>query len=54
MRYIVLFFFISVALSVHAQSKTTEKLQKKHSEARALFFYNNTLRMVNQTERQRI
>ncbi len=33
-----------------AQSKTTEKLQEQYPEARAFFFYNNTLRMINQTE----
>ncbi|MEJ1241357.1 DUF4252 domain-containing protein [Chryseolinea sp. T2] len=32
------------------QSKTTEALHKKHSEALSLYFYNNTLRMLNQTE----
>src|SRR5687768_12768261 len=33
-----------------AQSKTTEALQEKHDDAMALFFYNNTLRMLNQKE----
>jgi hypothetical protein len=33
-----------------AQSKTTEALQKDHDDALALFFYNNTLRMLNQKE----
>lgn len=33
-----------------AQSSTTEALQKKHSDALNLFFYNNTLRMLNQNE----
>ena len=33
-----------------AQSKTTDALQKKNSEALSLFFYQNTLRMLNQTE----
>jgi hypothetical protein len=33
-----------------AQSKTTETLHKSNSEAFALFFYNNTLRMLNQKE----
>jgi hypothetical protein len=35
---------------VHAQSKTTDALQKSHSDALALYFYNNTLRMLNQKE----
>lgn len=33
-----------------AQSKTTEALQKKNEDALTLFFYNNTLRMLNQSE----
>ncbi|HEU5146795.1 MAG TPA: DUF4252 domain-containing protein [Chryseosolibacter sp.] len=32
------------------QSATTEALQKKHNDALNLFFYNNTLRMLNQQE----
>ena len=35
-----------------AQSKTTEKLHKKYNEALSLFFYNNTLRMINQKDDQ--
>ena len=38
------------ATMVYAQSATTEALQKKHSNSLTLFFYNNTLRMINQTE----
>lgn len=34
--------------ALFAQSKTTEDLHKKYSEALSLFFYNNTLRMLNQ------
>lgn len=37
-------------VAVWAQSKTTESLHKKNGEALALFFYNNTLRMLNQTD----
>src|SRR5688572_21317708 len=33
-----------------AQSKTTEALQKKYDNAMAFFFYQNTLRMLNQKE----
>jgi hypothetical protein len=36
--------------SAYAQSATTEALQKKYSDSRAFYFYNNTLRMLNQTE----
>lgn len=35
---------------LRAQSSTTEALHKKHHDALSLFFYNNTLRMLNQTE----
>jgi len=35
---------------VSAQSKTTEALQKKYGESKSFFFYNNTLRMINQAE----
>lgn len=35
---------------VGAQSKTTEDLHKKNEGALSLFFYNNTLRMLNQTD----
>lgn len=46
---LILAALLSPAL-LHAQSSTTETLQKEHSEALNLFFYNNTLRMLNQTE----
>jgi hypothetical protein len=36
--------------AVFSQSKTTEALHKKFNDARAFFFYNNTLRMLNQKE----
>lgn len=35
---------------VTGQSKTTESLHKAHGEALSLYFYNNTLRMLNQAE----
>lgn len=38
------------SMGVNAQSKTTEELAKKNTEALSLFFYNNTLRMLNQQE----
>jgi hypothetical protein len=49
MRYILIFLLVSIALFGQAQSKTTEKLHRNHSDARSLFFYHNTLRMVNQS-----
>jgi hypothetical protein len=42
-------FFISLLSIAHAQSPITEALEKKH-HAMAFFFYNNTLRMLNQSE----
>jgi hypothetical protein len=48
-RLIVLLLMLA-AVAVQAQSKTTEALQKKYSDSRAFFFYNNTLRMINQNE----
>ena len=50
MKYTILALMMVLALSVQAQSKTTEKLHKKYNEALSLFFYNNTLRMINQTD----
>jgi hypothetical protein len=46
----LLFIAILSPLLAVSQSKTTEALEKQHSDALALFFYNNTLRMLNQTE----
>jgi len=48
MRYITLLAFLFLCLSTMAQSKTTESLHKQYDDALALFFYNNTLRMINQ------
>ena len=41
---------IIISSVVNAQSKTTEALAKKYEESLSLFFYNNTLRMINQSE----
>jgi hypothetical protein len=48
MRYFILLTFITASVTLTAQSKTTEALHKKNSEAFTLFFYNNTLKMLNQ------
>jgi hypothetical protein len=40
----------AVVVNVRAQSKTTEALHKQNGETLSLFFYNNTLRMLNQKE----
>jgi hypothetical protein len=42
--------FVTLALPVLAQTKTTDALQKANSEALVFFFYNNTLRMLNQKD----
>ena len=47
-RLLFAIFFISTFS--FAQSKTTEALSKKYNDATAFFFYNNTLRMLNQSE----
>lgn len=48
-------FLVTTVLFAHAtivfsQSKTTENLHKKYADSRSFFFYNNTLRMLNQEE----
>lgn len=50
MRYILLLLLTGCISFAQAQSKTTEDLHKKNDEALALFFYNNTLRMLNQND----
>jgi hypothetical protein len=47
---LIILFFLVMQIGANAQSKTTEALHKNNSEALALFFYNNTLRMLNQKE----
>lgn len=49
LRLFLFISFLAVSGIVSAQSKTTEALAKKHSDALSLFFYNNTLRMLNQS-----
>ncbi|MBX7127406.1 MAG: DUF4252 domain-containing protein [Cyclobacteriaceae bacterium] len=49
MRRLLLPVLICTALAASAQNKITDDLQKKFN-ATALVFYNNTLRMINQTE----
>jgi hypothetical protein len=41
---------MSTPVLLRAQSSTTEALKEKYSDALNLFFYNNTLRMLNQSE----
>ncbi len=48
LKLFLLFIFISAAS--FAQSKTTEALNKRFSDATVFFFYKNTLKMLNQTD----
>lgn len=50
MRLFTFVFVLLGSIAATAQSKTTEKLHKQYAEAFNLFFYNNTLRMLNQQE----
>lgn len=50
MRYLLILFLAFFIVGARGQSKTTEDLQKKYDGSLALFFYNNTLRMVNLAE----
>jgi hypothetical protein len=45
----VLFLILAFPVLVSAQTKTTEDLDKKY-EGLSLYFYKNTLRMLNQTD----
>lgn len=54
-RYILLISYtvcitLAANLSAAAQTRTTEALHKSNSDALSLYFYNNTLRMLNQQE----
>ncbi|MEO1049360.1 MAG: DUF4252 domain-containing protein [Bacteroidota bacterium] len=48
-KTIIALFFIAPSMLM-AQSKTTKALHEKYSDAFNLFFYNNTLKMMNQTD----
>lgn len=51
MKNIVFFLaFICLALPGFSQSKTTQDLETRFADVRKFFFYNNTLRMINQQE----
>ena len=47
---LIIFAILVVPVWLSAQSSTTEELHKKHAGTLELFFYNNTLRMLNQNE----
>lgn len=46
----LLIVMLLVAATSYAQSNTTESLNKKYTDSNVFFFYNNTLRMLNQTD----
>ena len=46
----VALLLLIISLPAFSQTKTTDALQKAHSDALAFYFYNNTLRMLNQKE----
>lgn len=48
--FILVSLLILLPALAPAQSATTEALQNKYTDALSLFFYNNTLRMLNQNE----
>jgi len=50
MRILIIMMLMSVSLAGFAQSKTTQALYDGHKEALTVFFYHNTLRMLNQKE----
>lgn len=50
MKYFLSIYMVLCCLSLSAQSKTTESLNKRYPNSRVFFFYNNTLRMLNQAE----
>ncbi|MBX2956650.1 MAG: DUF4252 domain-containing protein [Cyclobacteriaceae bacterium] len=49
---VIIFVFLFSGLVAFGQSKTTENLQKKYTDSFSLFFYQNTLRMINQSGNQ--
>ncbi len=48
--WIILSLVAFTTASATGQTKTTEELLKSNGDALALFFYNNTLRMLNQAD----
>ncbi len=50
LRVIPFLFLLVISSAAIAQSKTTQSLQDQNKDAFSLFFYQNTLRMLNQKE----
>lgn len=51
---LLIILLIAFSWPVMSQTKTTERLQKENSATKSLFFYNNTLRMLNQTDNKEV
>ncbi len=49
-KIVLLVYLLSFGWMAQGQSKTTQALQEKHEESLNLYFYKNTLRMLNQQE----
>lgn len=49
-RVVVFLTFLVLPLLTRAQSETTSRFHQDHEEAFTLFFYHNTLRMMNMTD----
>lgn len=48
-KIFLLLFLTTISISLIAQTKTTNDLHKKYSDAFSLYFYSNTLKMLNQS-----
>ena len=46
----ILFLICFISTIAFSQTKTTEDLDKKFEDGLSLYFYKNTLRMLNQTD----
>lgn len=53
-QLLLIILLIAFSWPVMSQTKTTERLQKENSATKSLFFYNNTLRMLNQTDNKEV
>lgn len=50
LRALLVMLMSATVIAASAQSRTTEKLEDQFEDSRAFFFYNNTLRMINQAD----
>jgi hypothetical protein len=50
MKFLLIIAFVLSSAWASAQSNTTQALQKLHEGSMSLYFYKNTLRMLNQSE----